>query len=125
MLLAFSASSWLLPSIELLFVASASQFVQQVLTNSLIQVSASDEYQGRMVSFFSLFSNGLTRLKNVPAGAVAQAWNAPIAVAGGALLTLLWTSIVLWRVPFVRWAEASIEAREIATHKIAAQTQQV
>lgn len=113
-LLGFAASRWLLPSLALILAASASQFLQQVLTHSLILVSTSDEYQGRMVSLFSLFGNGLTRLGGVPAGAVAQAWSAPLAVAGGAALTLLWTLVAIWRVPFVRWAEASQAEREDA-----------
>jgi MFS family permease len=105
LLVFFAASPWLLPSLGLLFVASASQFVQQVLTNSMIQLAAADEYRGRMVALFSLFSNGLTRLGGVSAGAIAQFWSAPLAVAGGAILTLVWMLVVLCRVPFIRWAE--------------------
>jgi MFS family permease len=101
-LLLFAGSRWLWPSMALLFVASAGQFVQQVLANSMIQLEASAEYQGRIVSLFSLFSNGLTRLGGVPAGTIAELWSAPVAVAGGAVLSLVWLLVVAWRMPLAK-----------------------
>jgi MFS family permease len=106
-LLLFAASSWLVSSIVLLVLAGTSQYMQEVLCISLIQLAATNEFQGRMVSFFSLFANGLTRLGGIPIGAVAQWWSAPGAVGSGAILSLTWLLIVLWQVPSVRHMKVS------------------
>jgi len=101
-LMLFASSRWVLLSIGLLLLAGAGQFIQQVLASSLIQLAAADEFYGRVASFFAVFSNGLTRLGGIQAGAVAQYWSAPVAVAGGALVSLIWVLAVIWRTPLIR-----------------------
>jgi predicted MFS family arabinose efflux permease len=89
-------------SASFLLLASASQFTQLVLISSLLQLSTSSERHGRIASLFALVSNGLTRLGGVLAGLAASYWGASAAIAGGALLSILWTLVVAWRTPTVR-----------------------
>jgi MFS family permease len=93
----FACSCRIAPSIGLLCLVGASQLVQQVLTSSLLQFAAANEFRGRVASFFSLFNNGLTRLGGIQAGAIAQYWGAPAAVLSGTLSSLLWVLAVIWR----------------------------
>ena len=102
LLLPFTCSRWMPLSLGLLVLISASDFLQKILAISLLQLAASDEFQGRVASFLSLFRDGLRRLGSIQAGAAAQYWSAPIAVAGGALVSLVWMFIVVWRIPFIK-----------------------
>jgi MFS family permease len=101
-LILFSLSQWFAPSIGFLVLVGASQIAQQSLAASLLQLASADEFRGRVVSFFALLNNGLTRLGGVQAGAVSQYWSAPFAVLGGALLSLVWVLMFVWRTPVVR-----------------------
>lgn len=100
LLFAFSQQMWL--SVGLLLLVGASQLTQQVLANSLIQLAAIDEFQGRVASFFALFNIGLIRLGGLQAGAVAQYWSVPVAIAGGAIATIIWVLMAIWRMPIMR-----------------------
>ena len=100
-LLCFSWSRWLPISMALLLLVGASQLAQQVLTNSLLQLAASSEFHGRVVSFFALWNNGLTRLGSVPVGALSQYGSVPLALLGGASLSIVWVLLAVRRMPFI------------------------
>jgi MFS family permease len=104
-LMLFACSDWMPLSVSLLFLTSLSHFTQQVSINSTLQLVTDDEFRGRVASLFSLFTLGLMRLGGMQAGAVAQGWSAPVAVAGGAFVTLIWVLILLWRMPLIRQLE--------------------
>jgi hypothetical protein len=89
-------------SAGLLLLAGAGQSVQLVLTVSLLQLVTRSELHGRVASLYALLSNGLTRLGGVQAGWFASLWGAPVAVAGGALLCILWSLVVAWKAPTLR-----------------------
>lgn len=89
----------------LLLLAAAAQFTQLVLIACLVQLATSSELHGRVASLFALISNGLARLGGVQAGLVASYWGAPAAIAGGALLSILWTLLVTWQAPALRRLE--------------------
>ena len=96
-LVLFSFSRWMSLSLGLLLLAGISQLMQQVLLSSSKQLAATEEFQGRVASLFALFNNGLTRLGGPQAGAVAQYWSAPVAIGGGAVLSLVWSLIGIRR----------------------------
>jgi MFS family permease len=101
-LLTVSASRRLLLNAGLLFLAGAGQSIQLVLISSLLQLATRSDLHGRVASLYALLSNGLTRLGGVQAGLFASIWGAPFAVAGGALLAILWSLGVAWRIPLIR-----------------------
>ncbi len=98
----FAFSQWMSLSFGLLLLVGASQLTQQVLSNSSIQLASTDEFHGRVASFFALFNNGLTRLGGIQSGAVAQYVSPRVAIAGGALISLVWLLVIIWRTPSVR-----------------------
>ncbi|NIV36923.1 MAG: MFS transporter, partial [Anaerolineae bacterium] len=63
------------------------------------------EYRGRVASFFALFSNGLTRLGGLQAGALAQQASAPFTLQVAAVLCLVWMLFAAWRLPSMRSIE--------------------
>jgi hypothetical protein len=100
-----AAARWLPLNAGLLVLAGAAQSVQLVLIASLLQLATRSHLHGRVASLYALLSNGLTRLGGVQAGLVASYWSAPAAVASGALLCVLWSLIVAWRIPTIRYLE--------------------
>jgi hypothetical protein len=94
-----SALRWLPIDAGLFLLAGASQFIQLVLTSSLLQLATRSELHGRVASLYALLSNGLARLGGVQAGLIASRWSVPAAVTGGALLCILWSLIVVWQLP--------------------------
>jgi predicted MFS family arabinose efflux permease len=101
-LILFASTHWIWLSIAALILVSGSQFLQQVLANSSLQLAATDEFRGRVASLFALFTVGLMRVGGVQAGALAQYWNPSFAVIMGAIITLLWGLLIIWRMPFIR-----------------------
>jgi len=101
-LLLFAVSRSLLLSLGWLFLAATGQFMLLVMVNAMLQLAAGENFQGRVASFFALLNNGLNRLGGVPMGAAAQAWGAPVAIGGGAALSLIWAIIVIGRIPLIR-----------------------
>lgn len=97
-----TVSHWLPLSAGLLLLAGTGQSVQLVLTSSLLQLVTRSDLHGRVASLYALLNNGLTRLGGVQAGLLASQWSAPVAVAGGALLYILWSLVVAWQVPTIR-----------------------
>jgi predicted MFS family arabinose efflux permease len=89
----------------LLLLAGAGQSIQLVLISSLLQRISRSDLHGRVASLYALLSNGLTRLGGVQAGWVASHWGAPLAVAGGALISILWSLVVAWQAPTLRRLE--------------------
>ncbi|MDH7485485.1 MAG: MFS transporter [Anaerolineae bacterium] len=79
-----------------------SYVAQNVLANTLIQMSVPDELRGRVMSFYSLTFQGMMRLGGMQAGLVGDRWGAPLAVGVGAAVCLAYGAFVAWRYPRVR-----------------------
>jgi MFS family permease len=101
-LVLFSLSQWLPLSVGLALFVGASQIIQRVLAASLLQIIALKEFRGRVASFFGLLNNGLTRLGGLQVSALSQYVNAPFAIQVGAVLSLVWVLLAVWRMPFWR-----------------------
>ena len=94
--------SWSFPlSLALIVLVGASNAVRQTLANSLIQIIASEDYHGRVMSVFNLLFNGMSRIGALGVGAVAEVTGAPWAVGLGAAVSLVWGLMVIWRMPYV------------------------
>jgi MFS family permease len=79
-----------------------SQILQNVLSNTLIQLAVPDELRARVMSFFTLTLLGTMRLGGVQAGVVGDSMGAQVAVGVGALLCLAYSVLVAYHYPAVR-----------------------
>jgi predicted MFS family arabinose efflux permease len=87
LLIAFAASRSLPLSLVLAFFAGACIVGVIALYSSLVQLTASDEMRGRVMSIFMLAFRGGMPLGNLIAGYVAQRWSISVALAvNGAVL---------------------------------------
>ncbi|MFB0546505.1 MAG: MFS transporter, partial [Anaerolineae bacterium] len=95
--------SWSFPlSLVLVVLVGASNAVRQTLANSLIQLTTSEEYHGRVMSIFNLLFNGMSRVGALAVGSLAEITGVAWAVGLGAVVSLVWGLIVIWRMPYVQ-----------------------
>ena len=77
-LLLFSFSRWLLPSLLFLFLAGYANLIYNSINNSLIQLTVSDQYRGRVLSLLFL-NRGLVPLGTAFTGWLAEMLGTPLA----------------------------------------------
>jgi MFS family permease len=82
----FALSPWFLLALPLVFIADAFVNVFQTLNGTTTQMIVPDHIRGRVMSLM-MMSFGLTPLGSLPVAAAAEAWGAPAAVAGAAVIT--------------------------------------
>ena len=87
-LITFAGSTWLPLSMLALAVLGGCQVAYYATTNTLIQMLVPGRLRGRVLSLYILTSWGAIPLGNLLAGAVAERYGAPVALAGGGLITL-------------------------------------
>jgi MFS family permease len=88
-LIVFGLSTWLPLSCVALAVLGGSQVAYYATTNTLIQVLVSPRLRGRVLSLYVLTSLGVIPFGNLIAGAIAERFGAPLALAGGGTVTLI------------------------------------
>ena len=88
-LIVFGLSTWLPLSCIALAALGGSQVAYYATTNTLIQVLVSPRLRGRVLSLYVLTSLGVIPFGNLIAGAVAERFGAPLALAGGGTVTLV------------------------------------
>lgn len=99
-LILFSWSHWLPVSMGFLAGAYASVIIYETTINTLLQTSVPDELRGRVLSFQTMMW-GVTGLAGFHTGAIANAAGAPVSIAiGGAVVILYSLSIVRHRRKF-------------------------
>jgi MFS family permease len=101
-LIVFGLSTWLPVSCIALAALGGSQVAYYATTNTLIQVLVSPRLRGRVLSLYILTSLGVIPFGNIVAGAVAERFGAPLALAGGGTTTLIILAIVAVRFPALR-----------------------
>jgi hypothetical protein len=79
-----------------------SQVAYYATTNTLIQVLVSPRLRGRVLSLYVMTSLGLIPFGNLMAGAIAERFDAPLALAGGGTVTLILLAIVAIAFPALR-----------------------
>jgi len=102
LLLAFVNSKIFIVSLFLLLLVGMWQVFQNALANTLVQITSPDELRGRVMSQYSLVSQGMHQLGGLQAGFVADWIGAPLSVGIGAALSLLYGIFVFLRFPQVR-----------------------
>jgi uncharacterized membrane protein YczE len=65
------------------------QVAYYATTNTLIQVLVSPRLRGRVLSLYVMTSLGVIPFGNLIAGAIAERFGAPLALAGGGTVTLV------------------------------------
>ncbi len=101
-LLAFVNSQVFLLSLFLMILVGMGQVFQNTLANTLVQITAPDQLRGRVMSQYSLVTQGMHQLGGLQAGFVADWIGAPLSVGIGAALSLLYGLFVFFRYPRVR-----------------------
>ena len=71
-----------------LAILGACQVTYYATTNTLLQVLVPGRLRGRVLSIYIMTSWGAIPIGNLLAGAVAERYGAPVALAGGGLITL-------------------------------------
>ncbi|HEV8303811.1 MAG TPA: MFS transporter [Gemmatimonadales bacterium] len=103
--LALFASSRSFPlSVALVALAGCAMILNNALTNTLLQTLVPDELRGRVMGFYSFVFVGLAPLGALQAGALAEHFGAPWAVAVGGVITALAMAAAAWRVVELRRA---------------------
>jgi MFS family permease len=102
LLLAFVNSKAFLLSLFLMLLVGMGQVFQNALANTLLQITAPDHLRGRVMSQYSLVTQGMHQLGGLQAGFVADWIGAPLSVGIGASVSLLYGVFVFFRFPKVR-----------------------
>jgi MFS family permease len=101
-LIVFGLSTWLPLSCIALAVLGASQVAYYATTNTLIQVLVAPRLRGRVLSLYILTSLGVIPFGNLLAGAIAERFGSPLALAGGGTATLFILIVVAISFPALR-----------------------
>jgi MFS family permease len=102
LLLFFVNSRSLLLSLFLMVFVGMGQVMQNAMANTLLQITAPDHLRGRVMSLYSLVTQGMTHVGGLQAGFVADWIGAPVSVGAGAAVALLYGSFVALRYRKVR-----------------------
>jgi MFS family permease len=100
-LLLFCMSQVFAVSVVVVALLGASNAIRQTLANSLIQITTSDQYHGRVMSIFNLLFNGASRAGALGVGAVAEFTGVPLALGASALVSLVAGLVMLRGMPEV------------------------
>lgn len=100
----FAQSRWFALSVALLALVGCAMIVNNALTNTLLQTLVPDHLRGRVMGFYSFMFVGMAPIGAFQAGAVAERFGAPLAVAAGGVVSALAVAVLAWRVPELRAA---------------------
>jgi MFS family permease len=99
---AFAAARWLPLSLILLVALGWGFMVVANSSNALVQTRVPDELRGRVMGIFTLTFFGGMPLGSLLAGAMAQRIGEPITVLINASVVLLASTLIWWRLPYIR-----------------------
>jgi hypothetical protein len=102
LLLAFVSSQVFTLSLFLMVLVGMGQVFQNTLANTLLQITSPDLLRGRVMSQYSLVTQGMHQLGGLQAGFVADWIGAPLSVGIGAGVSLAYGLFVFFRYPRVR-----------------------
>ena len=101
-LLFFVGSNSMAWALALMMLTGMARVMQNAMANTLLQVTAPDGMRGRVMSFYSLVSQGMTHFGGLQAGFVADWIGAPFSIGVGAGVSLLYGIFVALRYRQVR-----------------------
>ena len=102
----FALSESLVVSVVALVALGTCQVAYYATTNTLLQMLVPARLRGRILSLYILTSWGGIPIGNLVAGAVAERFGAPFALAAGGLITLLVLAVVVIAYPPLRHLRA-------------------
>ncbi len=102
LLLVFAASSSFTASLLLMVFVGMGQVMQNAVANTLLQITAPDHFRGRVMSLYSLVTQGMTHIGGLQAGFAADWLSAPVSLGIGAAIALSYGSFVALRYRKVR-----------------------
>ncbi len=88
-LFVFAASRSLALAFPMLVVVGATSTVFDTLLHTLIQLTVTDSYRGRVMGVYGLTSAGLREFGGMQAGFIAEWAGAPFAIQAGAVVVVL------------------------------------
>lgn len=98
----FGLSNAFILSIFFLMLLGAGDTLSTIMRSTIRQLVTPDALRGRMTSINMIFFMGGPQLGEMESGLAAAAIGAPIAVAIGGVLTLVFVAITAWKVPVLR-----------------------
>ncbi|WP_299025299.1 MFS transporter [uncultured Thermanaerothrix sp.] len=101
-LIAFSFSRSFLLSLGLMFLVGWFFVLQNALANTLLQLHTPDAFRGRVMAVYSMTVQGMMRIGGLQAGLMADWLGAPLAIGGGAFVSLIFSGLVAFRRPTLR-----------------------
>ncbi len=101
-LLLFAVSRSMVLSLPLMLLVGICFVMQNAIANTLLQIHAPDELRGRVMSLYSLVSEGMRNVGGLQAGFVADWIGAPLSVGLGAAISLAYGLYVAVRYKRVR-----------------------
>lgn len=102
LLLIFAASRSFTASLLLMLFVGMGQVMQNAMANTLLQITAPDHFRGRVMSLYSLVTQGMTHVGGLQAGFAADWLTAPVSLGIGAAIALSYGSFVALRYRRVR-----------------------
>jgi len=102
LLLLFVSSNSMLLSLLLMALTGLTRVMQNAMANTLLQITAPDALRGRVMSFYSLVSQGMTHLGGLQAGFAADWVGAPVSIGVGAAGSLVYGAFIAVRFRQVR-----------------------
>ncbi len=102
LLLLFALSRSFTASLLLMLLVGMGQVMQNAMANTLLQITSPDGFRGRVMSLYSLVTQGMTHVGGLQAGFAADWLGAPISLAVGAAVALSYGSFVALRYRKVR-----------------------
>jgi MFS family permease len=100
----FTASRTFPLSVALLALVGCAMIVNNALTNTMLQTLVPDGLRGRVMGFYSFMFVGMAPIGAFQAGAFAERFGAPLAVAAGGVVSALAVAVAGWRVSELRRA---------------------
>jgi MFS family permease len=101
-LLLFAFSRSFIFSLLMMMMVGSSFVLQNSLANTLLQLICPDEMRGRVMSLYTLIFQGMMRLGGLQAGYMSDWIGAPLSVALGAVVSLVYGLFVAVRYPKFR-----------------------
>lgn len=102
LLLLFVNSNSMAVSLFLMLFVGMSQVLQNAMANTLLQLNAPNQLRGRVMSLYSLVTQGMTNLGGLQAGLTADWVGAPLSIGVGAGFSLLYGCFIALRYRKVR-----------------------
>jgi MFS family permease len=118
----FGLVSWLPAALVLLAVAGWADVISAVFRNTIIQLSVTDEYRGRLQGLQMAVVTGGPRLGDLESGGVATAFGNTVSVVSGGLACVAGALLLAWLLPGFRRQDTSAGGAAVQDENVTAGT---